>query len=138
VRSFTDAAHERLIDEITLVCKGIAAAYGLEVDAVLDVQYPVTVNTAAEVDVAQASVADHHGADRWVSLPNPLSGSEDFSRVLAQVPGAMVFLGATLPDRDPDTAPFNHSPEAAFDESVMTDGVTLYADFALRALTAGS
>jgi hippurate hydrolase len=64
-----------------------------------------------------------------------LSGSEDFSRVLAEVPGAMVFLGATPPDRDPGTAPFNHSPEAAFDESVMADGVTLYADFAMRALT---
>jgi amidohydrolase len=134
VRCYTDAAHQRLIDEITLVCKGIAAAHGLEVDAVLDVQYPVTINTAAQVDVAMASITDHHGADRWVTLPNPLSGSEDFSRVLAKVPGAMVFLGATPRDRNPDTAPFNHSPEAAFDESVMTDGVRLYADFAHRVL----
>jgi amidohydrolase len=134
VRSFTAASHERLIGEITAVCTGIGAAHGLEVDAVLDVQYPVTINTAAQVDVAQASVAEHHGADRWVTLPNPLSGSEDFSRVLDEVPGAMVFLGATPRDRNPDTAPFNHSAEAAFDESVMTDGVTLYADFAMRAL----
>jgi amidohydrolase len=134
VRSYTETAHQRLIDEITLVCKGIAAAHGLEVDAVLDIQYPVTINTAAQVDIAQASVADLHGADRWVTLPNPLSGSEDFSRVLAKVPGAIVFLGATLSDRDPDTAPFNHSPEAAFDDAVMTDGVTLYADFAQRVL----
>jgi amidohydrolase len=136
VRCYTDAAHQRLIDEITGVCQGIAAAHGLEVMAELDVQYPVTVNTASEVDIAQASVADHHGADRWVTLPDPLSGSEDFSRVLAQVPGAMVFLGATPPDRDPQTAPYNHSPEAAFAESVMTDGVTLYADFAQRVLAA--
>jgi amidohydrolase len=134
VRSYTDAAHQRLIDEITQVCKGIAAAHGLEVDAELDVQYPVTVNTAAQVDVAQVSVAEHHGEDRWITLPNPLSGSEDFSRVLDEVPGAMVFLGATSPGRDPATAPFNHSPEAAFDDSVMADGVTLYADFATRVL----
>jgi amidohydrolase len=134
VRSYTNAAHQRLIDEITQVCKGIAAAHGLDVDAELDVQYPVTVNTAAQVDMAQASVADHHGEDRWMTLPNPLSGSEDFSRVLDEVPGAMVFLGATSPDLDPATAPFNHSPEAAFDDSVMADGVTLYADFATRVL----
>ena len=51
------------------------------------------------------------------------------------VPGAMVFLGATPPELDPAAAPFNHSPEARFEESVMTDGVTLYADFARRALT---
>jgi hippurate hydrolase len=54
--------------------------------------------------------------------------------VLDQVPGAMVFLGATPKDRDPVTAPFNHSNLAAFDDSVLKDGVTLYADFATRVL----
>ncbi|HEX3823379.1 MAG TPA: M20 family metallopeptidase [Mycobacteriales bacterium] len=134
VRCYTDAAHERLIDEIAVVCKGIATAHGLEVDAVLDVQYPVTINTAAQVDLAKHVITDAHGADRWLTLPDPLSGSEDFSRVLAKVPGAMVFLGATPRDRDPATAPFNHSPEAAFDESVMADGVRLYAEFAQQVL----
>ncbi len=49
----------------------------------------------------------------------------------------MVFLGATASDRDPATAPFNHSPEAVFDDSVLADGVALYAEFAIRALAAG-
>jgi hippurate hydrolase len=136
VRSFSREAHERLLAEITTVCTSIGSAYGLEVDAVVEELYPVTINTAEQVEVARASVAAHHGDDRWLSLPNPLSGSEDFSRVLDEVPGVMVFLGATPPDRDPATAPFNHSPEAAFDDSVMVDGVTLYADFATRALAA--
>jgi amidohydrolase len=134
VRSFSREAHERLLAEITSVCTGIGAAYGLEVDAVIEELYPVTINTAAQVDVAHASVAERHGEDRWVTLPNSMSGSEDFSRVLDEVPGVMVFLGATPPDRDAATAPFNHSPEAEFDDSVLADGVTLYADFATRAL----
>jgi amidohydrolase len=134
VRCYTAAAHERLINEITAVCTGIGAAHGLEVDAVLHVQYPITINTADQVDLAQASVSDHHGADRWITLPDPLSGSEDFSRVLNEVPGALVFLGATPLDANAETAPFNHSPEAVFDDSVMADGVTLYADFATRVL----
>ncbi|MBV9486682.1 MAG: amidohydrolase [Frankiaceae bacterium] len=132
VRSFTPAAHERLINEITQVCTGIGNAHGLEVDAVLDIAYPVTVNTAAQVDLAHQTVNEAFGPDRWISLPDPLSGSEDFSRVLDQVPGAMVFLGACV--GDPEKAAFNHSPQAAFDDSVMANGVTVYADFALRAL----
>jgi hippurate hydrolase len=134
VRSFSREAHERLMAEIAGVCTGIGSAYGLEVDAAVEELYPVTINAQSQVDVARASVAEHHGDDRWVSLPNPLSGSEDFSRVLDEVPGVMVFLGATPADRDPANAPFNHSPEAAFDDTVMADGVRLYADFAVRAL----
>ena len=45
---------------------------------------------------------------RSVRLPDPIMGSEDFSRVLAEVPGAFVFLGACAGD-DPATAPTNHS-----------------------------
>jgi hippurate hydrolase len=135
VRSFSHEAHQRLLDEMTSVCTGIAAAYGLEVDAVAEELYPVTVNTAAQVERAQTVVADCHGDDRWITLPNPLPGSEDFSRVLDAVPGAMVFLGATPSDRDPSTAPFNHSNQAAFDDAVLADGVTLYAEFARRALS---
>ena len=58
--------------------------------------------------------------------------------MIAEVPGAMVFLGATLPDRDPVTSPYNHSPEAGFDDSVIVDGTAVYAELALRRLARGS
>src|SRR3954454_6535497 len=134
VRSFSPAAHERVLAESVKVCEGIAAAHGLEVDAVAEELYPVTVNDAAQVDAVVSAVADLYGADRYLTLPNPIPGSEDFSRVLDAVPGAMVFLGATLTERDPATAPFNHAPEAAFDDAVMPDGVTVLAEFARRQL----
>src|SRR3954452_18462022 len=135
VRSFSHAAHERVLAESVKVCQGIAVAHGLEVDAVAEELYPVTVNDAAQVDAVVSTVADLYGADRYLTLPNPIPGSEDFSRVLDAVPGAMVFLGATLSERDPATAPFNHAPEAAFDDAVMPDGVTVLAEFARRRLS---
>ena len=36
---------------------------------------------------------------RRATLPDPIMGSEDFSRVLAEVPGAFVFLGACAGER---------------------------------------
>ena len=136
VRSFSRDAHQRVLEESVKVCRAIAAAHGLDVDAVAEELYPVTVNDNAEVLGLQATVEEVYGADRWLTLPNPVAGSEDFSRVLDAVPGAMVFLGACPPERDPATAPFNHAAEAVFDDSVLADGVGLYTEFALRHLAA--
>ena len=136
VRSFSRDAHQRVLEESVKVCRAIAAAHGLDVDAVAEELYPVTVNDNAEVLGLQATVEEVYGADRWLTLPNPVAGSEDFSRVLDAVPGAMVFLGACPPERDPATAPFNHAAEAVFDDSVLAEGVGLYTEFALRHLAA--
>ena len=87
--------------------------------------YPVTVNDDAEMAFAEQTVADVLGDGRFVARPNPLTGSEDFSYVLDQVPGAFLMLGACPPDADPFTAPFNHSAEAVFDDAVLADGTAL-------------
>jgi len=134
VRSFSRAAHEQVLAETVRVCQGIAAAHGLEVDAEASELYPVTVNDAAEVDAFADVVQEVHGEGRFIDLPNPLTGSEDFSRVLDEVPGTMAFLGACLPGRDPFTAPYNHSPEAAFDDALLPEGAAVYAEWALRRL----
>jgi hippurate hydrolase len=135
VRSFSHASHQRVLEESVRVCRGIAAAHGLDVDAVAEELYPVTVNDPGQVAAVASTIADLYGDDRYFTLPNPIPGSEDFSRVLDAVPGAMVFLGATPSDRDPATAAFNHAPEATFDDGVIADGVGVLATFAERQLT---
>ncbi|MDT0343104.1 M20 metallopeptidase family protein [Streptomyces litchfieldiae] len=136
VRSFSDEARDRLREGTVAVCEGIAAAHGLSVDARFTEQYPVTVNDAAEVAFAADTVREVHGEERYEGMENPILGSEDFSRVVDEVPGAMIFLGATPPGADPETAPANHSPLAAFDEAVLADGAALYAELAVRRLAA--
>ena len=134
VRSFSAAAHARVLEETVKVVRGIAAAHGLEVDAEAKELYPVTVNDATEVDRFASVVHEVHGDGRFIELPNPLTGSEDFSRVLDEVPGTMAFLGTCPAGRDPFTAPFNHSPEAAFDDALLPDGAAIYAEWALDRL----
>jgi hippurate hydrolase len=134
VRSFSREAHALVTKGVTTVCEGIAAAHGLQVDAVVKPGYPVTVNSPEQVGLIRSVVKDTLGVDRWIEQPTPVAGSEDFCRVLDEVPGAMVFLGATAPDADPATAAFNHSPEAVFDDSVLATGAALHYEVALRML----
>ena len=80
-------------------------------------------------------VADLFGPERHVLWPNPLTGAEDFSRVLEEVPGAFIGLSAVPRSADPLRSPFNHSAYAVFDDSVIADGAALLVELAKRTLT---
>jgi amidohydrolase len=136
VRSFSPMAREAAQEAAVHLARQIASAHGLSADADFSDGYPVTVNNDAEAAFAEQTVTEVLGSDRFVRMPDPLTGSEDFSYVLDQVPGAFVFLGACPPDTDPSTAPFNHSAEAVFDDAVLADGTALLAELALRRLAA--
>jgi hippurate hydrolase len=134
VRSFSPEARDKVRRGITEVLTGIARAHGLEVEVEHHDGYPVTVNDEVEADFMAATIADLYGAERFAWMPNPEPGSEDFSYVLAAVPGAFVFLSACPPELDPATAPANHAPQARFDDGVLADGAALLAELAVRRL----
>ena len=137
-RSFSPQARQRLGAEITRLVQNIAAAHGLTAEVTNAGGYPVTVNAADQAAFATATASELFGADRAITLAQPLTGSEDFSYVLEEVPGAFVMLGACLPGTDPETAPSNHSATASFTDDVLADGTALYAELALRRLAAAS
>jgi metal-dependent amidase/aminoacylase/carboxypeptidase family protein len=138
VRSFSAASRSRLREETVRLVRDIAQAHGLTAEADYGEGYPVTVNDEAEARFAGATAAALFGGDRAVTPAQPLTGAEDFSYVLNEVPGAFVLLGACPPGTDPETAPSNHSAAAVFDDAVLADGTALYAELALRRLTAGT
>ncbi|MGO8727171.1 MAG: M20 metallopeptidase family protein [Streptosporangiaceae bacterium] len=137
VRSFSAEARAAVAAAAPALVREIAAAHGLTAGVQYVGNYPVTVNNAAEVAFAEQAIAGVLGEGRFVAAPNPITGSEDFSYVLEQVPGAFIMLGACPPDADPATAPFNHSADAVFDDRALADGTALYAELALRRLVAG-
>ncbi|TYL51721.1 amidohydrolase [Nocardioides sp. BGMRC 2183] len=134
VRSFSNEARESLEQLCTRTLNGIAAAHGASVTVDYQKLYPVTVNDATEADRVIRVAAENLPEDDVVVLPNPLNASEDFSRVLAEVPGAFIVVGATPPGVDPADAPFNHSAEAVFDEQSLWRGAALLAGLAVDRL----
>jgi hippurate hydrolase len=134
VRSFSPEHQKAVSERAVRLCRGIAEAHGLRADVEWQTLYPVTRNDPDQAAFLADTAAAMFGEPAAVLLPNPHTGSEDFSRVLNEVPGAMAFLGATLPGRDPETAPFNHSPLAVFDEDVLSSGAALYAQLAVDRL----
>jgi amidohydrolase len=135
LRTFSDATADRVGAEARRLVEGIAAAHGLEASVRFDRERPATVNDVAEAAFAERTVAEVFGASRVGRLEHPFTGSEDFSRVLAEVPGAFIALGALPEGADPDQAPFNHSGRAVFDEAVLSLGAALFAELALRRTT---
>jgi amidohydrolase len=133
-RSYSHEARARLRETSMRLIRDIAQAHGLTAEAEYSDEYPVTVNDAAEASFAADTAADVFGADRAIAAEHPLTGAEDFSFVLRQVPGAFVLLGACPHGTDRATAPSNHSAVAAFDDSALADGTALYAELAMRRL----
>ena len=132
LRSFSPEVAARVGERAVRVCRGIAAAHGLDIDVTYEPEYPATVNDAGAYDFVADTIRDVFGEERFTEMAEPITGSEDFSRVLERVPGAYLFLGAC--PTDPATAPDNHSPRARFDDSVLGDGAALLAELAVRRL----
>jgi amidohydrolase len=131
IRAVSEKTRARVHDGIRRVVDGIAAAHGCAVEVEIEAGYPVTVNDDSFADHVLGLAGDVVGADKVVRQPHPVMGAEDWSYVLQQVPGAMMFLGGTDLDRNPATAAPNHSNRVLFDERAMATGIATYAAVAL-------
>ena len=134
IRTFSPEARAKIIERITRLAEGIAQAHGVEVTVENPQSYPPTVNDDAETEFVAATLGEHFGEERHVRWENSLTSSEDFSRVLMEVPGCFFGLSACPPDADPKTAHFNHSAYAVFDDSVMPDGIATFVELTTRKL----
>lgn len=134
IRTFSEASRLKMMDAIPRLLKGIAAAHGVEVAVDYLQEYPLTITSEDETHTAEKVITELFGERRLSRWATPLSGSEDFSRVLAEVPGTFVGLSAVAPGADHTASPFNHSPYATFDDAVLADGAALYAELAISRL----
>ena len=133
IRTFSAENRTRIQSEAVRLCKSIAEGYGLKAEVKVVEQYPVTVNNDVHANFVGKVAADLFGKEAYMEMPHPIAGAEDYSRVLEEVPGSYVFLGASV-DQDFMNSEVNHSPRAKFDDAVLYRGTTLLSELAVRSL----
>lgn len=138
LRAVSERTRHSVWERIRTVADGIAAAHGCTASVEITQGYPVTVNDAGFAEFV-AQVADEAlGGGRAYQMPAPVMGAEDFSYILQDVPGAMVFLGVCPPEHpNPFAAPACHSNRMVLHEDVMSDGIALHAAVATAFLANG-
>ena len=134
LRTMSEETRAQMHEEIRRVCRYTALAHGCAAGVEIVPGYPVTVNDDAAADRIAVVSAALLGPEQVTTMPTPIMGAEDFSYVLAEVPGALAFLGGCPPGLEPAGAPPNHSNRVIFDEDAMAAGVAVYTALALDAL----
>ena len=128
-RAFSDSIATKIEKEFRRIANGVAAAHGVEVEIRPSElpPYPPTINHHAETEIALEAMRAVAGPDKVKDDLKPVMGSEDFSFMLREVPGAYIFLG------NGDSAPVHH-PAYDFNDAAIAPGVAYWAELAHRVL----
>jgi hippurate hydrolase len=110
-----DYAEKRLAE----VVERTAELYGATAKLIYNRDYPVTVNHTAEAKKAANIARDIVGADRVSETMVASMGSEDFSFMLEERPGAFIFVG------NGDTASLHH-PDYDFNDDLLPIGASYW------------
>ena len=131
IRSFTPEVKALLRKRVPEIAQGVATALGATADVQISTGVDATVNAEAPTSVMYDAAVEVLGEDN-IDTTFRTTGGEDFSAVLARVPGNFFFLGAAHAAQG-ITYP-HHNPRFDIDESCLPDGVAILCDAAVRIL----
>ncbi len=133
VRTFSEKNTELLHELAPKLIHSIAEGFGLTAEVSFGRATKVLMNDPQAVERVR-KVATELVGPGYMDMPNPIAGGEDFASIVAEVPGAFVFVGACPPEIDHSTAPTNHSAKAMFDDSVLPLCASILAALAFEHL----
>jgi amidohydrolase len=130
IRSFNPEVRELLHRRVKEVGEGIAAALGATAEVKVIRGVDATINAPPATRVMHEAAAAVLGEDK-IDTTYRTTGGEDFSAVLARVPGNFFFIGARSDER---TGNPHHNPRFDIDERCLPQGVAILCDAAVRCL----
>lgn len=128
IRTFLPYVRENIHQRIHQTVEHITASAGATADVHIQLGYPVTVN---DTDLTLQMIPSLERVSDSVEQTQKITGAEDFSYYVNEVPGLFVFLGIVPPEEDIDTFPRNHSPHFYVDESALITGVRTISSLAI-------
>jgi amidohydrolase len=134
VRVFSEENAAKLRTFAKELAESIAQGFGLTATVEFSIPTKVLMNNPEAIKSVEQVTSKIFGPGRYLNLPTPIAGGEDFASIVQEIPGAFVFMGAAPLGTDPATAATNHSNKAVFDDAVLADGAALLAELAIDAL----
>jgi amidohydrolase len=128
IRALTPEVRALVEKRLRDVIDGVARMTGAKIDLGFERGYPVTVNHAAQTDVA-SRIAREVAGDGNVHQTPPLMGGEDFAYMLERRPGAFIFCG------NGNTAGLHH-PAYDFNDEAIVYGTSYWIKLVENTLAA--
>jgi amidohydrolase len=135
IRTFDPAVRTFIHEQIHRTAENIASAMGARAVVTIQPGVPVTYNDPQLTAGMVPSLERVYGA-RNVAVAERMTGAEDFSFYLEEIPGFFFFIGGRPHDVPPEEAIPNHSPFFYVDEGALLPGVRAMSSLAVDYLDA--
>jgi amidohydrolase len=122
IRTLDNDMRDQIHAKIKLTATKIAEASGATAEVIIENKTPVTYNDPELTEKVAASLEKAAGKENVVRI-DAVTGAEDFAFFQEKVPGFFFFVGAMMPDQDPNTVPAHHTPDFMIDERGMLTGL---------------
>ncbi|MEN9773752.1 MAG: hypothetical protein RL322_822 [Pseudomonadota bacterium] len=130
VRTFKPEIQQAIETRLRTLIESVAAGFGARAELDYQKGYPATVNSEAESLFATEVARELVGREQVITDLEPSMGSEDFSFMLLERPGAYFRLG----QGGASAGRFLHNTCYDFNDEVLPLGAALFARLAERAL----
>ena len=132
VRTLSQAVRAEMEPRMRRLAEGMAGAAGAAIDMRYDQGYPPTINSPAEAELSARIAAAVVGEDNVDRDFVPLMGSEDFSFMLQEKPGAYLFVG----NGPGEGSCMLHNPHYDFNDEVLNIGASYWVQLVENILAA--
>jgi len=133
-RALDATVREQIHAHMRQICQALGPVHGAQIDLEFSRGYPGVINTPAETQAAITAATEVVGSEKVLTDIKPMMGSEDFSFMLEQRPGAYILIGAGESDNDPPV----HNPYYDFNDRILPLGAAYWVKLVQQQLAVAS